>query len=247
MSQLKVRSFGKSDTGLVRSENQDVLVIEPELGLFLVADGMGGAASGELASSIFAQAALKIFSALKAHSEQERSDAVQAAFKLAHEKIQDHVRKHPDDQGMGCTAELATFFDESCCLGHVGDSRTYLLRGDELRQLTRDHSLVQDQIDHGLITSEQAKSHPLRNAILRSVGVDENLAVDFIRGDILRDDIFLLCTDGLTSMLDEILIRQVISAKLSLSQKVNRLIEEANSAGGHDNITVVLCEIGIAS
>jgi len=148
---------------------------------------------------------------------------------------------------MGCTAELAAFFDESCCLGHVGDSRTYLLRGDELKQLTRDHSVVQNQIDRGFINTEQAKSHPLRNVIVRSVGVDENLAVDLIKGTILPGDIFLLCTDGLTSMLDEILIRQVISAKLSLSQKVNRLIEEANSAGGHDNITVILCEIGIAS
>jgi protein phosphatase len=246
MSQLKVKSFGKSDTGLVRSENQDVLVIEPEVGLFLVADGMGGAASGELASSIFAHAALEIFSALKTQPEQERFDAVQAAFKLAHERIQDHVRKHSDDQGMGCTAALATFFDESCCLGHVGDTLGYLLRGGNLRQLTRDHLLVQDQIDQGLITSGQAKNHPLKNVILRSVGVDENLAVDLIRGDILRGDIFLLCTDGLTSMLDEILIGQVLSAKLSLSQKVERLIEEANSAGGHDNITVILCEIGMA-
>lgn len=247
MPQLKVRYSGKSDTGLVRSENQDALVIEPELGLFLVADGMGGAASGGLVSSIFVQTSLEIFSSLEAHSEQERSDAVQPAFKSAHERIHDHVRKHPDNQGMGCTAKLATFFDESCCLGHVGDTRGYLLRGGNLRQLTRDHSLVQDQIDHGLITSGQAKNHPLKNVILRSVGVDENLAVDLIRGDILRGDIFLLCTDGLTSMLDEILIRQVISAKLSLSQKANRLIEEANSAGGHDNITVILCEIGMAS
>jgi serine/threonine protein phosphatase PrpC len=246
MSQLKVTSFGKSDTGLVRSENQDVLVIEPELGLFLVADGMGGAASGELASSIFAQAALEVFSALKAHPEQERFDVVQAAFKLAHERIQDHVRKHTGDQGMGCTAELAAFFDESCCLGHVGDSRTYLLRGDEFKQLTRDHSVVQNQIDRGLITAEQAKSHPVRNVIDRSVGVEENLAVDLIKGTVLPGDIFLLCTDGLTSMLDDIWIKQVLLTKLNLVQKVNRLIEEANSAGGHDNITVVLCEIGRA-
>jgi protein phosphatase len=126
MPQLKVRYFGKSDTGVVRSENQDVLVIEPGLGLFLVADGMGGAASGGLTSSIFVQTAFEIFSSFEAHSEQERSDAVQPAFKSAHERIHDHVRKHPDNQGMGCTAKLATFFDESCCLGHVGETALHI-------------------------------------------------------------------------------------------------------------------------
>ena len=247
MPELRVKSFGKSDTGVTRPENEDALVMKPELGLFLVADGMGGAACGELASSIFAQAALEVFTTLEAQSEDERLNAVQWAFKLAHERIQDHVKMNPAHEGMGCTAELAVFFNENCFLGHVGDSRTYLFRQGEIKQLTRDHSLVQDQIEQGLITAEAAKKHPLRNVVLRSVGVSDNLAVDLIKGRVLPGDIFLLCSDGLTSMLDDVAIKKVLSSRLSISQRVNQLIDEANSAGGHDNITVILCEIGTAS
>ena len=246
MPQLKVRSFGKSDVGLKRSENQDAFVVNPELSLYLVADGMGGAASGDLASSIFAQAALEVFSALTVYSEQQLSDAVQQSFMLAHQRIQDHARKNPENQGMGCTAEVAAFSNDSCFVGHVGDSRTYLFREGRLKQLTRDHSLVQDQIDQGLITADAARKHPLRNIILRSVGANEDLVVDIIKGKTIPGDVFLICSDGLTDMLDDDSIKQILSSELSLSKRVQELIAEALAAGGYDNISVILCEIGTA-
>ena len=239
----RVKAFGKSDAGLKRSENEDTFAVRPELGLFLVADGMGGAAAGALASSIFAGAAMDVFSSTKAQSEQNRVDVVNRAFKLAHKRIQESVRKNPHQLGMGCTAELLLLFNGRCIVGHVGDSRTYLFRENELKQITKDHSVVQNQIDQGVITAAEARKHRLRNIILRAVGVEENLAVDVLRGTALPGDIFLLCSDGLTDMVDDISIQETLSSSLNEESKVEKLIELANSAGGYDNVTVVLCEI----
>lgn len=240
---LKINSFGKSDIGLKRSNNEDAMILKPELGLWSVADGMGGAAAGELASQIFAQTALEAFQKGKGQSEQETFSLVQKIFRLANEGIRKHVKENQQHQGMGCTAELITFQDPTYILGHVGDSRTYLWRQGKLRQLTRDHSVVQDQIDQGLITPAEARKHYLRNVILRAVGVDELIAVDFIRGKSSTGDLFLLCSDGLTDMVDDSSIQEILSLPLSLAQKGEKLIESANVAGGPDNITVILCEI----
>jgi serine/threonine protein phosphatase PrpC len=240
---LKINSFGKSDIGLKRSNNEDAMILKPELGLWSVADGMGGAAAGELASQIFAQTALEAFQKGKGQSGQETFSLVQKIFRLANEGIRKHVKENQQHQGMGCTAELITFQDPTYILGHVGDSRTYLWRQGKLRQLTRDHSVVQDQIDQGLITPAEARKHYLRNVILRAVGVDELIAVDFIRGKSFTGDLFLLCSDGLTDMVDDSSIQETLSLPLSLAQKGEKLIESANVAGGPDNITVILCEI----
>ena len=239
----RVKAFGKSDVGLKRQENEDAFALRLELGLLLLADGMGGAAAGALASSIFIEAALEVFSKLEAQSEENYVDAVNRAFSLAHKRIQDSVNNNPHHMGMGCTAELLLLFQKSCVVGHVGDSRTYLYRENELKQITKDHSIVQEQLDQGLITAAAARKHRLRNIILRAVGVEENLAVDVLRGRTLPGDIFLLCSDGLTDMVDDTSIQETLSSKLSLQSKVEKLIELANSAGGHDNVTVVLCEI----
>jgi len=217
--------------------------VMPEFSLFLVADGMGGEAAGELASRIFADAAIEVFSTTHADSEDERLDLIQRAFTLAHERIREHVSKHPYHGGMGCTAELLSFIGETCLLGHVGDSRTFLCRDGILRQLTRDHSLIQDQLDQGLITSAKAKKHPLRNVVLRAVGANHTLGVDLLKGKIHPGDIFLLCSDGLTDMVDEAAIAAALSSPLTCAEKGDRLIELAKAAGGYDNITVVLCEV----
>ena len=140
-------------------------------------------------------------------------------------------------------SELLSFVGESCLLGHVGDSRTFLCRDGILRQLTRDHSLIQDQLDQGLITSADAKKHPLRNVVLRAVGVNDNLGVDLLKGKIQPGDIFLLCSDGLSDMVDEAAIAAVLTSPMTCAEKGDRLIELAKAAGGYDNITVVLCEV----
>lgn len=236
--------FGKSDKGLKRSQNEDAFVVRPELCLCVVSDGIGGAAAGQLASRTFAETALEVFTRAEAQSEEERVDSVQRAFRLAHERILNCVKENPHYQGMGCTAELAVFYNESCILGHVGDSRTYLFRKGQLEQLTRDHSLVQDEIDQGLITAADARKHSMRHVILRAVGVNETLAVDTLKGKILPGDIFLLCSDGLTDMVDDKRIEETLSSPLGLPQKGEELIQLAKSAGGYDNITVILSEIG---
>jgi serine/threonine protein phosphatase PrpC len=239
----KLTCFGKSDNGLRRAENEDTFAVMPEFSLFFVADGMGGEAAGELASRIFADAAVEIFSTTHTDSEDARLDLVQRVFTLAHDRIREHVSKHPHHGGMGCTAELLSLVGETCLLGHVGDSRTLLWRDGMLRQLTRDHSLIQDQLDQGLITSAEAKKHPLRNVVLRAVGVNDNLGVDLLKGKIQPGDIFLLCSDGLSDMVDEAAIAAVLNSPLPCVDKGDRLIELAKAAGGYDNITVVLCEV----
>ena len=239
----KNQSFGQTDTGLRRSNNEDSFLCQPDLAIWAVADGMGGAASGEVASKIFVDTALEIFSAAGRSAERENYFIVHETFRMANERVFISARNNLKYQGMGCTAELLAFSDQDYIVGHVGDSRTYLFRKGELKQLTRDHSLVQDQLDQGLITVEEAQKHALRNVILRAVGVEEVLAVDFIRGKSFPGDFFLLCSDGLFTMVNDSSIRDVLSIPLSLSQKVEKLIDLAKSAGGYDNITVILCEV----
>jgi protein phosphatase len=240
----KINSVGKSDVGLKRSNNEDAFLLDSEEGFGVLADGMGGAAAGEMASQIFVKTASEVFLDKIARSPKKGTpERVREAFDLANRNIFNHAGKNPDCQGMGCTAELVAFDDQRFVLGHVGDSRTYLFRRGELRQLTRDHSLVQDQIDQGLITPVEARRHSLRNVILRAVGVNERLAVDLIRGTSVSGDLFLLCSDGLTDMVDDPSILEALLTSSDLDQKGERLIELAKSAGGLDNITVILCEM----
>jgi len=240
---LKVLSFGKTDTGLRRPNNEDIFLVRPDLGLSVLADGMGGAAAGELASRMFAETVMSVFVNGSPKSEQECLDLLQRSYELANERILTHVKANPQHNGMGCTAELMLFLNEKFAVGHVGDSRTYLYRKGQLKQLTKDHSLVQQQVDQGLITPDAARRHRLRNVILRAVGTKEVLAVDFVRGRAFAGDIFLLCSDGLTDMIDDTSISKILSLSLDIEAKSERLIDSAKSAGGHDNITVILNEI----
>ena len=232
----------KSDIGLKRSNNEDTSIARPELGFFSVADGMGGAAAGEIASRIFVDTAFEVFSAPQEGSEEETFDRIKRVFSLSNERILDHVGTHEAHKGMGCTAELIAFAHESFFVGHMGDSRTYRLRNGQLRQLTRDHSLVQDQIEHGLISERDARRNPYRNVILRAVGAGKTLALDTINGKVVPNDTFLICTDGLTNMVNDALIQEVLTLRIPLDQKTERLIDLAKDAGGYDNITVLLIE-----
>jgi len=240
---LQIHSFGQTDIGLRRSNNEDAFLCQPELAVWAVADGMGGAASGDVASGIFVDSVLEVFSEAGHPTERDNYFLIQETFRLANERILSWGRNNAEYRGMGCTGEVLVFSDENYLIGHVGDSRTYLYRQGELKQLTRDHSLVQDQVDQGLMNLEEARGHSLRNVILRAVGVEETLAVDLIRGKSFLGDFFLLCSDGLTSAVDDQSVQEVISLPLSLSRKVERLIHLANLAGGDDNTTVVLCEV----
>ena len=234
---------GKTDIGLRRSNNEDVFVTSPELGFCLAADGMGGAAAGDLASSIFADTALEVFTQATDRSEKEIAYRVKKTFYFANERMLEHVAQKPNHKGMGCTAELLAFTDGGFIIGHVGDSRTYRFRKGQLEQLTQDHTLVQEQVEQGLIPPDTVRNHPFRNIILRAIGQDNELALDLLRGKFLPGDLFLLNSDGLTDMIQDDQIQEILTTDIDIHRKVDELIESAKDAGGVDNITVVLVAI----
>lgn len=240
---FRVVFYGKSDVGLRRRNNEDTFVVSPEFNFGLVSDGMGGEAAGELASRMFAETSTDVFSGSYCQSEEEASDLVQKSFRSANKKILDHVKDNTEHEGMGCTAELISFFGDGFVIGHIGDSRTYRLRNGRFKQLTSDHSLVQDQINQGLISPAEARNHSFRNVLLLAVGINERIDLDLLSGKIFSQDIFLLCSDGLTDMVDDSTIWSILSSKNSLNNKVDELVDVAKDSGGKDNITVVLCEI----
>jgi len=234
---------GKTDIGLKRKKNEDTFFISPDQFYCLAADGIGGAAAGEVASKIFAESTIKTFAGISDRSGKEIQQCVQNAFRLANNNILAHVNQYPDHQGMGCTAELLAFSDEGFIVGHIGDSRTYCLRNQQLEQLTRDHTIVQQQLEAGLITRERVKQHPLRNVIFRSLGLAKEIELDISKGNAHPADLFLLCSDGLTDVVSDDLIRDVLCTGVDIDHKVADLIEAAKSAGGSDNITAVLAAV----
>jgi PPM family protein phosphatase len=239
---LDIRCAGRSDIGLKRQNNEDALVVEGSLGVLAVADGMGGASSGEVASQIFAETVLEVFANV-GPSDKTIGEMVQEVFLFANERILRHAAEEPGRRGMGCTAEVLAVREGNYVLGHVGDSRTYLFRQGVLRQMTKDHSVVQEQLDQGILTPEEARTNAFRNVISRAVGVKDTLPVDLVRGTAQPGDIFLLCSDGLTDMVEEELIRKILSLTVALGAKADQLVREARAAGGYDNITAALCEV----
>lgn len=263
----KLLSAGATDIGLCRTNNEDAYCVMPEIGLFSLADGMGGAAAGEIASRYFIETARTVFgSANGAHGDGEPDgpDAaispvapdyeslVEQVFTQASRLIAEHAVRHPHDEGMGCTADLLVIHEDDYVIGHVGDSRIYLLREGSLRQLTKDHSLVQLQVDNGTLTPEEARAHPKKNILLQVLGggagragnaSDAAVPFDVLRGKALEHDIFLLCSDGLTDMVEDAEIGEILVSHKSVQHKVLKLIEKALAAGGRDNVTVVLCEV----
>jgi protein phosphatase len=234
--------FGKTDQGLRRKKNEDTILVNEAKGFCLVADGIGGTAAGDIASQLFAETAQDIFSTAP-DTEEMKYQSVQQAFLTANDRILDYAKRNPGCEGMGCTAELLALTESRFILGHIGDSRTYRLRNGELKQLTTDHTLVQVQLDQGLITQEEASHHSFKNVILRAVGIKKNPALDILRGNFFSGDLFLLCSDGLTDMVEDNVIKAHLISRTSIKESTNHLIQEANSNGGKDNISVVMAEI----
>ncbi len=233
---------GKTDQGLKRKKNEDTILINQALGFGLVADGIGGASCGDVASSMFAGTAQWVFTEAK-NSNEPRYATIQRVFLTANEQILGYAAKDPGREGMGCTAELFAIDEDRYVLGHMGDSRTYRLRDKELTQLTKDHSLVQEQLDQNLIKPEDISTHTLKNVILRAVGIKKEPAIDVIRGNLRPGDIFLLCSDGLTDLVDPKTISRYLVSDSPLPEKAELLVQEANTRGGKDNISVVLIQI----
>src|SRR5947209_250209 len=229
-------SICKTDTGRQRRENEDSAIARAPM--FVVADGMGGARTGEVASEI----AIESFQDGLPESgspEQELAERVREANRA----IYDRASQEPELQGMGTTLTAAYLDDANLAVAHVGDSRAYLFRDGDLRRLTQDHSLVDELVRRGKLTEEQAAEHPQRSIITRALGIEREVEVDTWSYPVRAGDVLLLCSDGLTSMISEEKVAAILSSAGSLEQAGGRLIEEANAAGGRDNITVVLSRL----
>lgn len=238
-----IQAFGMTDTGLRRPLNEDAYLVDTSCGFFVVSDGVGGAAAGEVASQIFITTVSETITTEKILTEQNIISAIKEIFLKANSDIIEYADKNQENKGMACTAELLVVTNEGFVLGHVGDSRTYRYRRNSLTRLTRDHSFVQQQIEQGVLTEEEARTHRYRNVILRAVGTEETIDVDIIRGKANHGDIFMLCSDGLTDMVSEADISVCLGLNIKLEEKVVSLINSANQAGGRDNITVILTAI----
>jgi serine/threonine protein phosphatase PrpC len=232
----------KSDTGRVRTNNEDCLLVDEPLGLLVVADGMGGHAGGEVASAIAVSAIATYVKDHTARPEPADRTAVllQTAIRTADEAIRTHARVRRELHGMGTTVVVALCQGEQVHIAHVGDSRAYLLRHGELRQLTEDHSVVAELIKAGHLTPRRARSHPLRHQITRSLGGREAVAdlhaITWQGGDYL-----LLCSDGLTTMLeDDQIAGLILQGGPDLQAACEALVARANAHGGVDNVTVIL-------
>jgi serine/threonine protein phosphatase PrpC len=226
----------KTDTGRQRRENEDSAFARAPV--FVVADGMGGAQAGEVASRI----AIETFEAgLGDSGSPEERLAVRA--REANRRIYDRSRTELGREGMGTTLTAAYLDEGSVAIAHVGDSRAYLFRDGELTRLTQDHSLVDELVRRGKLTEEQAAEHPQRSIITRALGPEPEVEVDTYTFPVRRGDVLLLCSDGLTSMISEERIAQVLGSAESLDEAADNLIQEANEAGGRDNITVVLTRV----
>lgn len=223
----------RTDTGRQRNANEDSLFIKAPL--FVVADGMGGAQAGEVAS----KAAAESFAGElpKAPPERLLEETIEGANRTIHEL----ARKDPSLSGMGTTttAAIVDLEGETVAIGHVGDSRAYRLRGGRFEQLTRDHSLVEEMRRKGQLTDAQAEDHPQRSIITRALGPEPEVQVDVQTVPAQDGDVFLICSDGLTTMLDDETIGRILARATSLQAAVRALVDEANRAGGRDNITVV--------
>jgi protein phosphatase len=224
---------GATDPGRRRRRNEDSYVLDPPL--FAVADGMGGAQAGEVASKLAAGAV------------KEHGADVESLVQEANRRVHQRSLEDPNTSGMGTTLTVAAVEDGVISIGHVGDSRAYLVRDGNLEQLTEDHSLVGELMRTGKLSAEEAGSHPQRSMITRALGTDPNVDVDIFSVEPRVGDLFLLCSDGLTSMVDDREILRLVGEKRGdLQELVKVLIKAANKGGGEDNITVVAFEIGDA-
>jgi protein phosphatase len=243
----------RTDPGLVRAHNEDAVYVDPTIGLVVLADGMGGYSAGEVASAmavshlatglgyIATTAALRRTpeatdpAVVRQHILNEVGTANYAIFDAAHSE--------PAYAGMGTTLVLAWFHDSRMSVAHVGDSRLYRLRGGAFEQLTHDHSLLQEQLDAGLITAEQARCSDCRSFVTRALGVAPEVDVEIHDYDVRAGDIFLLCSDGLTDMLEDHVIAGVLSENSEIGEVAEELVRLANAAGGRDNISVILIQV----
>lgn len=237
-----------TDKGKVRKNNQDSYFVseDTELPLFIVADGMGGHKAGEVASNMAVEIVKDFFIEKKEELKKNKVDIlkfIRSAVEKANTIIYKKSIENDEFHGMGTTITMAYIFENKLYIGHVGDSRAYLLRNNKFIQITEDHSLVAEMVKKGSISEEEAECHPQRNIITRAIGTDDEVITDIIVEDIYKDDILLLCTDGLTNMMNDDEIKEILINKIDLQKNCNSLVKKANRLGGIDNVTVIVIKL----
>jgi len=251
---LRVRIAGESDKGMKRAHNEDFLYLPDAERLVMVADGMGGHACGDVASRMAVEAVVAFFGATAEERDvtwpfmfdganRRQENRLVAGFKLANLKIFDSAQRDKEFQGMGTTLVAGLFCDDELILAHVGDSRIYRIRDNAIEQLTEDHSLLNDYIRMKRLSPEEAHRFPHKNVIVRALGMKETVAVDVRREVPQLGDVFLLCSDGLSGMVDDNSLLQVVVEEQDLDRCCEELVSRANANGGADNITVALARI----
>jgi protein phosphatase len=230
---------------MIRSGNEDNFRfdVNANRGLFIVADGMGGHAAGEVASEMAVELLARELATIPNEGDRERQARIGNALRLANKNIHERTIEETEKHGMGTTVSALILKDGRYFIGQVGDSRVYLLREGELKQLTKDHSYVQEQVDAGVLTPEQARYHPYSNVITRCVGSASEVQPDTLVGDVRDGDVFLLATDGLTGMVDDRRLFRLLSSRATPQRVVEALIAEANGRGGLDNITAIVVHV----
>jgi serine/threonine protein phosphatase PrpC len=251
--QHRIRFSGKTDVGRVRDHNEDDLLVPDEMPLAAVSDGMGGHASGEVASRIAVETLDKFYKETaedspatfpfrmpQLHIERDRMTlAIQLANTLIHETgVRDRGKK-----GMGCTVDAIYFHQGRLYIGHVGDSRVYRIRGQQISQVTEDHSLLNDYRRMKEMSGEEMENFQHKNVVIRALGLAPQVYVDIVVEEYVSGDIYLLCSDGLSGMLSDNAMLQTVLRFQSIDTAAATLVQEANDAGGVDNITAVLCRV----
>jgi len=245
---VRIQAASATDRGLRRPDNEDAHVAEPELGIFCVADGMGGHAAGEVASRLAVEAFSREMERLSGAPAPDGTleERLRRAAATANRAILDAARADPATEGMGTTltaVALAPGRDAFAGV-HIGDSRAYLFRDGTLRQLTTDHTWVQQQVDAGKLSPLEARRHPYASVLTRALGLAANPEFDTFGGDLRPGDMLLLCSDGLTGMVEDDELAFILAKDSSLEAHVQELIDAANRNGGFDNITVILIRAG---
>ena len=235
----------RTDVGMVRSGNEDNFFAEadPARGIFIVADGMGGHAAGEVASEMAVQIVARELAAVHDVREADSQQRVMSALVAANHAIYERMLSESDKQGMGTTVSSLVLSHGHYLIGQVGDSRVYMLRDGLLSQLTKDHSYVQEQVDAGFLTPEQARYHPYSNVITRCVGAGEAVQPDVYTGELCVGDVLLVASDGLTGMVDDRRLQQLLLARSTPARIVDALIADANGRGGLDNVTAIVIRV----
>jgi serine/threonine protein phosphatase PrpC len=244
-----------SHPGMVRPHNEDTVFVDGEAGLAVLADGMGGYSAGEVASGIAVNVISNgMLQELRSGRQLSKVDVgsglthagllLQQQIALANKSIYEAAQNRAECAGMGTTLVATVFFSNRVSIGHIGDSRCYRLRAGKFEQLTHDHSLLQEQIDSGMLTPEQAKYSLNKNLVTRALGIEAVVPPDIAEYRAEPEDIYVLCSDGLTDMVDPDAVQEIIAAKRSdLAEAVAELIDVANQNGGRDNISVVLVRV----